>query len=311
MESRSGHKDESINARTAGWVEHVAIHSSAPFDQLGCLVAGKIYKFLTLDGAKPRTFGVVVDLRSQVDPLSMPHLPDFAQIACDHPGAYAFGKIAILAGDGIHTFQATADGEVESAFCGNSTAAAIRAMQTEGPLKASLYGTATEPYGLSARVAGDLVEQTWLFPAPAVHTRDWQGRKVITLRSVNDYAILFGNLPDGMSAQAAREELVGSSPATKLAVVAETGDQPLVEFYNSNGRHGSAPLTGLAAIALAARSLPWVQSCFPTGELKCNAASGERSVSLPVIGSSSQDQVSLEFGQVAVSLEPVLAKVPG
>jgi len=278
-------------------------------------LTGIVYTFLTHENASPRTFGLVVDQRRDGDCAFVPDIPALAQMANAQSGACAYGKIAIVTSKGIHTYQVTEGGLAEAVFCGNSTAAALKARGVEQSEDLLLFGAAAGPYLLKAAIDGDNVTQSWTFPAPAVETGEWLGRRVLFVRAVNDYAILLGGLPEATDPEAVRRDIVGSDLACKLAVVSDpagapTGE-PVVEFFNSNGQHGDAPLTGLAAFALAALSDAELNSLFPAGELRCATANGPRTVSLPGANAGKHAEVTLEFRSVNVNLEPIETEVTG
>ena len=124
-----------------------------------------IYRFLTQDEGKPRTYGVVVDQRQQEGGRTTFDLKDLANLANDHPGVCAFGKVAVLTREGIHTFQVGLQGENSGVFCGNSTAAALACLNNGGELRSALFGMAQAPYEVSAQMIDGAIAQTWTLPA--------------------------------------------------------------------------------------------------------------------------------------------------
>lgn len=265
-----------------------------------------IYRFLTQEGGKPRTFGLVVDRRHQAAALAISELAELAELANDHPGSCAFGKIAVLAVEGIFTFQAGHEKASCPVFCGNSTAAAIACLNDGGELRSALHGMACAPYEVSARIVGDTVSQSWILPPGRVAEHRWRGRTVLLLKALNDYAVVLGDLPDGLHPEAARRELLGAGIGGKLAVVADEGDGPVVRFFNSNGRHGAVPQTGIASLALGARASGRLRSCFPDGELSY-ILDGETCRSrLPEVAEAPCGKVEVRMPDIDVTLSPLL-----
>ena len=207
--------------------------------------------FTTYVGERPHTCGVVVDRRSTADDLSS---LDFAALAfaAHRPDAIAFGKVAVIRKNGISVTQTNLLGVSAQAFCGNATAAALTALCKEGVCRTTV-SAGDKSYEVRAEVKAGSVTQNWLLPPTRVVERSWRERRVLLVDMLNPYALIIGTLPDGISAEAARRELLGDSLAAKLAVISHH----TIEFYNANGRHGGAPQTGIASMALATRVVPW------------------------------------------------------
>lgn len=275
----------------------------------GRILGKTAYRFLTHDRGYPLTFGLVFDRREHDAARATAGLEQFAEAANSHPGACAWGKIAVLASDGIHTFQATADGQVLPVFCGNSTAAAIARLAGEGDVRTRLHGPSPLPYEVNAHAGDAGVRQAWTLPPGLVEERMWRGRQVICARAFNDYAIVIGDLPDGLSAEEARRELLGCLHAGKLAIVAGAKGSMVVEFHNANGRHGAVPQTGAATIALAARTTVALADCFPDNRLTYLTGEGLRSAALPAIVPVGEGTMALEMPRIAVKLAPHIAEL--
>ncbi|MGE0668971.1 MAG: hypothetical protein AB7O49_20660 [Sphingomonadales bacterium] len=264
----------------------------------------RAFNFLTHDGGRPLTCGVIADRRREPVNGAPLDLDGLARLTAAIPGACAYGKVVVIDRHAISTFQATAEGTAAPVFCGNSTAAAIGCMGGSGDLRTRVHGVAGHPYQVHARIDGAVVAQTWLLPAATPRERDWRGRRVVFLPALNDYALVFEGLPEHISPEAARQELLGADPACKLAVVG-AGPEPAVAFYNSNGRHGGAPQTGLATIALAARTVPWLAELFAGGAVSYETADGVRLAALPATSISPGGQVAVELPTVSVDIAPV------
>jgi len=188
---------------------------------------------------------------------------------------------------------------------GNSTAAALSFLGIASAVETRIHGRATIPYQISARAVGDKVTQRWIVPSVASEARNWRGMRVLLLPTLNDYAIVLGRLPLDVSAQMARDELLGSAEAGKLAVVCETPSGPVVEFYNGNGRHGAVPQTGAATISLAIRSNPCLGHYFPNGRLTYLTKKGRRKAQLPAVSDTKCGRLAVEMPPISVRLDPV------
>jgi len=269
-------------------------------------VTGIVCTFLTHQNGRPLTSGVVADLRTvggtESNDASARELVVFAN---RHPGACAYGKVVLLRQEGIFTYQATASGDAVPVFCGNSTAAALSFLGIASAVETRIHGRATIPYQISARAVGDKVTQRWIVPSVASEARNWRGMRVLLLPTLNDYAIVLGRLPLDVSAQMARDELLGSAEAGKLAVVCETPSGPVVEFYNGNGRHGAVPQTGAATISLAIRSNPCLGHYFPNGRLTYLTKKGRRKAQLPAVSDTKCGRLAVEMPPISVRLDPV------
>ena len=240
--------------------------------------------FTTFVGDRPHTCGVVLDRREAVHTISQAELNAFAA-AAHRPDARAFGKIAVLRQDGIAVYQAGPTDSTAPVFCGNATAAALRFMRDNGSLSSTIVGAGAN-HEARARVSASSVAQSWLVPVPVVEERIWRDQRVLLLDTLNSYALIVGRLPEGVDADAARHDLVGAGLATKLAVISPH----MIEFYNANGRHGAAPQTGLATMALAARAVPWF------AELLLGMPS------LPPITQTKDGRLAIEMPAVTVEL---------
>lgn len=207
--------------------------------------------FTTYVGERPHTRGVVIDRRSGAYDLSTSELTSFAG-AAHRPDAIAFGKIAIVGKDGIAVTQTNIAGASAPVFCGNATAAALSFLCKDGVCN-STVSAGDKSYEVRGRVKAGSVSQTWLLPRTRVVERWWRERRVLLVDVLNPYALINGTLPDGVDPETARRELLGETLAAKLVVITEH----TIEFYNTNGRHGAAPQTGIASMAIATRLVPW------------------------------------------------------
>lgn len=264
-----------------------------------------IHQFLTFENSSPRTSGLVVDRRGRDKRLTEEDVQILRMAADGGQSVCAFGKIALLTDNGIETFQVTAEGKLTAAFCGNSTAAAVAHSGNDlrGPVR--VKGPACETYEVTARIADGAVHQTWLVPdSPPTHLV-WNGCRTILLHCLNDYAIIEGSLPEGITPEQARGELFGDQTGAKVAIIRGSQSHPEVEFHNSNGRHGAAPQTGLASIALAARYGGWLADRLSSGMVSFQADGETRCVALPTIIAESTQRLQFEMSPIRVALSPV------
>lgn len=261
--------------------------------------------FLTYSNGRPRTYGVLVDQRQGSVTFSKWDLRAFANAADRHPGACAFGKLVVLTDDGIVTFQSHPGRDPSRAFCGNSTAAGLSYLDPDRQIRTKVHGVGRRSYDIHARIEGDTVAQNWIVPPEPAQVRCWRGCRVLFLPTLNQYAIFLDPLPEGIGAGGVLRKLQASALATKLAVVAGTADAPIVEFHNSNGRHGAAPQTGVATLALASRSSPWLKARFPNGRFAYATADGPRVAVLPAVSDTACGRLSIEMPEVSVSFDPI------
>lgn len=257
--------------------------------------------FTTCHNDVPHTCGVVVDCRDSDDGFSDFDFGALA-VAAHRPDAAAYGKVAIVRQDGIAVFQADRERGIAPAFCGNATAAAMRFVNADGDSRNAVLGAAGVDYEVSARINGRTVSQTWVVPQAKIEERTWRGRPTLVVEMLNQYALVVGPLPEGVSAEAARYEILGASLTAKLAVVASADSTPVVEFYNANGRHGAVPQTGVASIALAARAVPWFADLFGDMRLAYRTRTGSAVVELPAVESVCNGRVAITMPTVAVDL---------
>jgi hypothetical protein len=267
------------------------------------------FEFMTHVDRFPLTTGIVVDRRGRHDLTPGAGLADLAVLANADRQACAYGKIAVIADDGIHAFQVMHDGRQSPAFCGNSTAAAIACMDLASDLLTRVHGPSSNAYSVSARASRDGVSQAWFLQQPVVEEIDWCDRKVLLVRALNDYAIVVGELPDSHCPEQARTQLLGQAGCGKLAVV-ETGvHAPMVRFFNTNGQHGAAPQTGLASIALAAMTVDWFGEAFADRRVGFMTRNGLRTVGLPVLRKAGMGLHELEIAPITVEVSPLASVI--
>lgn len=267
-----------------------------------------VFRFLTHEEGKPRTYGVIVDQRHEPSFPDLGAIRELGAMANDYSGVCAFGKVAVLRRDGVYTYQVTQKGDSFPAYCGNSTAAAIASLGTDSEVIA-LFGPATTPYEVSPRIVGNSISQKWILPPGHVAGREWRGRRALFLRTLNHYAIVFDGLPEDVSPEDARKELLGPNIVGKLAVISGSENCRTVRFFNSNGEHGAAPQTGLAALALAARSPAWQGERIPGGGITCLVDKAPQLIRLPLICDVSSGLIELNMPTIDVVLDPSIREL--
>jgi hypothetical protein len=243
----------------------------------GASVSRPFCVFATYRNGMLCTGGVIVDCREAARDPSQAEFAALAR-AAHRPDAAAFGKIAVVRSNEIAVYEGARG--TSPTFCGNATAAALRYLNGDGEARA-LVRCGDRSCDVAAYIHGRSVAHSWFLPETVIEQHDWRGRRTIKLTALNRYAIVIGSLPT--RAEEARAELVGVTPDSKLAVVDPTHATPFAEFHNSNGRHGAAPHTGLATIALAALSLPWFAALFPEGRLQYRTRNGVVIDELPAL----------------------------
>lgn len=265
--------------------------------------------FETRRGGRLRTFGVLVyQLMRRADEISATEASAFANVALARPEAAARGKIAVLGADGLLVLQADAKGGLNPALCGNATAAAILALrQTSGQIKLAAAGA--NRVDVEFECSGSKVRQGWLVPAMTATEFTWRGHYCVRVRGLNDYTIVTGGLPVGLTHQTCRLHLATGNPNAKFAVLGSGDDQDYVEFYNSSGRHGAAPMTGLASLAVAAHALPRFAARLGGSQVSYMTMGGLEICTLPSIGVAGDGRLRIALPEVDVSLTPMLPEV--
>ena len=271
-------------------------------------LAGHVRTFLTHSEGRPRTWGVLIDRRGARNRISRWQLRALAELANNHPGACAYGKIVLVRTDGISTFQTRPGRDPSRTFCGNSAAAGLSCLATEGSISTRIHGTGRRSYDVNGRIVGAAIAQQWLVPSEGAQLRNWRGCRALFLTTLNHYAILLDPLPPAMGPADALRELGASALANKLAIVSDIEGIPFVEFHNANGRHGAAPQTGIATLALAARTSPWFGARFPDGRFLHATTDGPQTSNLPSVVEAACGRLAIDMPSVSVRLDHALVE---
>ena len=284
-------------------LSHISTHLKPEVMNAG--MAGNIHVFETRQRGNLRTFGVLLNQPDRLAAdFSAFELPRIARLALSRHEASARGKIAILGADGLLVLQADSQGGILPALCGNATAAAAHLMpQAEGEL------TLIEPGGdryVSAYVrTGARVMQSWKVKAPVVTEFTWRGRSCVRVEGLNSYVVVIGNLPGDMTAEVCMANLMEGRPNAKMAVLEHGALRGAVAFHNISGRHGAAPFTGLASLAIAASAVPEVAAHFGDSMVTFQTSRGLETRCLPIIDSAPDGYLRIELPGVEACLTQV------
>ena len=263
--------------------------------------------FLTHVGGCARTTGLAAYRPTRgahdLEGLDFDFLGEAAAAQAD---AAAHGKVAHAGRDGVLVLQTMPRAALEVVWCGNATAAvALMSRRKSGCI--GLCGPAGKSAFVSFSTMGATVEQFWTLPSPVYIEERWCGRIVLRCDALNPYAVIFGSLPQGMTPEEARRQLVGPELGTKLAIVTTrpTG-QAQVSFHNAGGAHGAAPMTGVATLAILARLSPLMARFIPDGTVTYETKGGPVTTLLPDMRIEANGSVTITMPTVGVRLSPVL-----
>ncbi len=258
--------------------------------------------FQTLVDGRPRTCGVIVDLREDDRAINFNKLQSLATVAMHNQLASAGGKVAVIRSESISVMQTSVSEKVTPVWCGNATAAAAFYTGNLGESRFVVHGPSRKCYHADIRIKENKVEQNWVVTLDKVVECIWRDRRVVFASFLNEYAIVEGPLPNDITPEDARCELVGNCLHAKLAVVSLVGGYPIVEFFNSNGKHGAAPQTGLATIAVAMRSTRWLKSLFRDHLVSYRTTSGIYIENIPVTSAVTNRSICVKMPAVTVEI---------
>lgn len=261
---------------------------------------GAALAFQTFFEGQPRTRGVLLFAPSLEGALRTDEVRWLNATTQQDTVATARGKVVVVTRRGVQVFQTDAAGRIAPAWCGNATAAAIFAL---GQARQTfvLHGPDGRRCMVKAAVEGGAVRQVWGVGAPVFETRTWRGRPLLLTDVFNRYAVIGGPLPARSKPERVRRALCGGGLTGKLAVL----DGEAVEFHVAGGRHGAAPLTGLATLALAARSVGWIRDALAAGLVRYHAPEGERSTPLPPVVAG-RSQLWITMPELSVRTAPLV-----
>ncbi|MCA8929628.1 MAG: hypothetical protein KDC18_16300 [Alphaproteobacteria bacterium] len=263
------------------------------------------YSFETRRRGKLRTTGVVVQrpLAHVLERLATEHAA-YARVALSRSDGAARGKLAFFDDNELSVLQVGPRGELTPAFCGNATAAvALAHGRPNGRMRLADPGGGQ--VSVDYRRDGNNVAQDWLIPSMSVEDFMWRGRRVFRVNGLNVYNIVVGGLPVGVAAETCRVQLAAGHPNAKLAVLGDGPERCRVAFYNASGRHGAAPMTGLASLAVLASSSSAFAAHLGERAVTYQTAAGQEKFDLPEIGTAEDGRLRVAMPDVDAFLSPL------
>jgi hypothetical protein len=287
-----------------------APETEAPQAEMLAPPLGDVRRFSTFLQGLLRTCGLVLTRpgRRAAD-LSGLDVAALTALAAGVPGAPAGGKLLMIGSDGGAVFQTKPGLAPELVFCANGAPAFLMAQDT-ARATFDMFGPAGKVVRVAQRRRGPGIAQTWALPGFEFSEHGWRGRRVLKTDALNSYAVLLEGLPPGIDPHQARRELVGDALTAKLAVIttgAAGGAQ--VAFYNAHGRHGAAPATGLAVIAVLSERSPPVARALSGGLLTYVTSAGPFSAPLLGVEASRNGAVTVTMPTVETRLTSLGAEV--
>lgn len=261
--------------------------------------------FVTLKDGKPRTTGLAVSC-PLTSFLTLPTHQQavYAQLALSRSDAAARGKLAFYDACELSVLQVSPHGDLTPAFCGNAAAAVVLAQgRPTGRMRLATPGSGQ--VSVDYHRDGNSVTQDWLIPSMSVEDFTWRGRRVFRVKGMNVYNIVVGGLPVGVSAETCRVQLAAGHPNAKLAVLGDGPECCHVAFYNASGRHGAAPMTGLASLAVVASASPAFAAHLGELTVTYQTAAGEETFKLPEIGTAEDGRLRVAMPHVDAFLSPL------
>lgn len=275
------HSDEESAALEA-WAVFRTRQPGDPVERVR--TCGAVGLLPAVPGLGPSRFGLVSADGERIAPFPEPSgLP---LVETGRGARHARGKTAYVTpytiGFGVACYQSADDGTaVELAACGNSSAAAAALRQATcggplGPAWLELPGGSrlrvdTEILPVPADEPGTLLRQTWReIHLEVVEERLVTGRRCLAcLAPLNDYVVVGAQPGEPPAAFPQADALTiwrafgfDANPLrARLAVVETAVTSPVrgVKFFTCGSReHPSAPLTGLAVLALAGEVSDWL-----------------------------------------------------
>jgi hypothetical protein len=236
----------------------------------------------------------------------------------------AYGKVAIVAGDDAAVYQLSdCHTRARLVACGNATAAAAaceaeRLGAEHVALRVALPRRRRIRVEARVEARGDraAVAQTW-HDVPFSLQGEWQvggRRSVLCVSPLNSYLLIQARPDEDAAGFPVAEALalwrsfgLEREPLlSRMAVVQVDGPTPRAKFFTSGDRaHPSAPLTGLAVLALAAGRLGW--SALRAAEV---VATPGGVMPLPHAAPLSAGAARIEFPALLVQLEAPAGAAP-
>jgi hypothetical protein len=215
----------------------------------------------------------------------------------------------MIGGDGTAVFQTKPGIGPALVWCANGTAP-IAVLARDHHKDVTLFGPDGARACLTQSVDGVSVAQRWTLATPAVTEIGWQGLIALRSEGLNRYVVLPGPLPEGITPEIARHALAGVGLGAKLVILTPLAcDIPHIAFHNSHGRHGAAPGTGLAVLALLTHLSPRIEALIPRRLVSYDSKAGRVVTALPHIVLNGDGTVSIDMPVVHVMLSPATGRV--
>ncbi len=265
--------------------------------------------FETVWNGQLRTCGIILPRpRRPATDIAGFDLPGLAAAAVGRPGATASGKLVLLGSNGAAVFQTRPPGLAELVLCGNATAA-IALLSPEEERHFTLFG----PDGATLRVVqrrmGSLVLQRWQLANVEIAPSSWHDRPAIHCRGLNRYTVVIGPLPPGLAPEDAGCDLAGGGLDAKVVILSpRAGAATEAVFLNDSGRHGAAPATGLATLAILARRSALVRESLPGNVIAYPAAGRLIEARLPAVSNEPDGSIAIDMPPAEVRVSTLLAE---
>jgi hypothetical protein len=268
------------------------------------LLTGRRWRFSTQVGGDLRTEGVVIDRpdRSALDLAGLDTLQLFLA-ATSQRNAAASGKLVLIGRDGVAVYQLTHADAPALVHCGQATLA-VASVVKRMRHAFNLFG----PEGQHVRVVqyqeGCYTRQWWQIGDVPVRLCWWRDLPVAFCSVLNEYAVIVGALPKGVSSADARRELFGADRLTcKLAVVTP-GDSgvPHVAVETAAGAHGAIPATCAATLAILACRTAIFATVLSRGTISHPSKSGGVVLALPRVSEAAAGSLMIDMPSAHVLL---------
>lgn len=272
-----------------------------------------IIKFRTGNGPTPKTVGIIIDLQdTEFKSLSEWASSEISGIyklhkdRNDELNAAAKGKVILI--DRTETLPKVicyqANGKsAESAWCGNSYAAASAYLHREGcNTKFAVLNKSVLSVDADVTLLSDgnyTVSQGWEIERQFVlnETQRLFRHRAIFLKFLNDYRVIVSrNLNDfGKCAERISKQLSTLRITEKICLIHPQSGY--VRFFTSYYPHGAAPVTGLCSLALLKQRVGWFGERMSSNTL-ITPRGEEQLPELKITG----DKISININHITVNL---------
>lgn len=256
-----------------------------PYDAINAYRSG--YLFATARGEQMRTIGMIALLPSWAPKIEdwsladMQALDRFTNPIRECKAATARGKVGVVempqveGGLKRQTCYQIAKNAIEQVFCGNCAAGGSAVMtlitgQTDHAFdvvskEATLKGTAK----VARKGRRFAVEQNWgLDFTPQIEVKKVGGFDAVECSFLLPYQVVRAPKGTDVSEIYAAFEKRNGIQSKVLVLDANASPHPSAHFYNSNGRHGAAPLTGLVTLAFLRTQIDWIADAVKGGTIE-------------------------------------------